>query len=310
MVTRNILLFINPHAGIKKYSSIQKKIETALQHEKLNYQVLHTTPDFNVAFSPALKKNINLCTTVRDNKITDIFIIGGDGTLFLALNSLKDFIDAKNSESDAPTLSFIPCGSGNDFVKNFPYKKDIDEAIKTAIHGNKTKIDIGAANDRFFFNTFGIGFDGETIASMLKKKYLSGHAAYQVSVLGQIVRYKTRPLSFRVDGKPYSGKILMLAVCNGTTIGGGFTFAPNAKIDDGILDICIIFDLGIIKRVFAFLLCQLGLTLKMPASLFLTGKEIIIDNSDVTPAAQTDGELISPAPFIIKILPKKIEVRT
>ena len=85
---------------------------------------------------------------------------------------------------------------------------------------------------------------------MLKRKvpFLSGQVKYYFHVLHILASYKYRDYQLDIDGTQSSAKLISLSITNGTTFGGGFKLSPNAKIDDGYLDICTIGEISSLKR--------------------------------------------------------------
>ncbi|MDB4012854.1 diacylglycerol kinase family protein, partial [Cyclobacteriaceae bacterium] len=165
-MSRHFFVLINPQSGRGKSQKIGKKVAEFLRRHEIKFAVFETRNDCRGA------------QTVEENltpDYTDLMIIGGDGTINEAINGLK---------LDLP-VSFIPSGSGNDFVKNIRIGSTLETQLDTALHGPITRIDIGLCNDRKFINGVGIGFDGQIAADMIHRKvpFLSGQLKYYYHVL-------------------------------------------------------------------------------------------------------------------------------
>lgn len=163
--------------------------------------------------------------------------VGGDGTI----NGVaRGIFEAKKG-----ILGIIPYGTGNDTVKGLGWTKDFDEAVYRLLHGSHRKIDCGLADRHFFINIASIGFDADAANRTDRiKQYVRGSFAYKLAVAESLIRY--RPLKFRTD-MGEEEKLFLLAVCNGTTYGGGFRIMPVAKMDDGFFDICLIREIPRLK---------------------------------------------------------------
>jgi diacylglycerol kinase family enzyme len=101
-----------------------------------------------------------------------------------------------------------------------------------------------------FVNGLGIGFDAAVAERTLHISYASGTLLYIIAVLQTLGRYVSPVYSVSVDGRITTSKNLLIAVGNGICAGGGFYLTPEAKIDDGLLDLCLIENvssLGILK---------------------------------------------------------------
>ncbi len=137
-------------------------------------------------------------------------------------------------------LAVIPIGSGNDFVKMFNLPADVGQAVEIICRNNRMRIDVGKVGDVIFPNGLGIGFDAWVVRESLKVKRLRGFLIYLYSVLKTLFLYKNEPVTFSANGSVEEKKIFLIAVGNGVAMGGGFYLTPQAAIDDGKFDVCII----------------------------------------------------------------------
>ena len=169
------------------------------------------------------------------NKDSILYSIGGDGTLNEIVNGV--------ARTDA-TIAVIPCGSGNDFIKTITKIKDPMKILCSYKNMLSKKIDIGQINDRYFINIASIGFDAEIVynAKAYKKlPLISGELSYLFSTIRTIVKMKPNDVEIIINNRETNNyKILLIAIANGKYYGGGMKPAPNAIIDDGILDICLV----------------------------------------------------------------------
>jgi len=292
LTNRKFLVIANPVSGKRKAPEIVKALGERLDGEGFQKEVKFTSLDLDAK---------EIVMAAQSDEYTDLVIVGGDGTLNQAINGLQ---------KSNWVISTIPAGTGNDFVKNIEIGKALKDQIETVVHGTPRLIDVGVCNKRKFINGVGIGFDGQIVYEMLHKKtFLTGHAAYYYHVLRILASYIERSFMFSIDKKLEARELILMTVGNGTTFGGGFKLTPNAQLDDGLLDVCLVGRLSPLRR---FL--NVG---KLSTGTHLTLQEIeerkcstisIEENSMLE--AHIDGEYLGNPPFEIQILPKAIQIRS
>jgi diacylglycerol kinase (ATP) len=167
---------------------------------------------------------------------------GGDGTVNEVING---FMTA-NDERARGTLGVIPIGSGNDFAWGIGVARDLRGACERLFVGRRRQVDIGRIGDggehsRYFCNGVGIGFDAAVACEVRKMRRVGGFLMYLVGVMRTLVLHHKAPHTIiRIDGQEISGEFLMVTVSSGQRYGGGFRITPEAVMDDGSLDLCIV----------------------------------------------------------------------
>jgi len=289
-MNRKIFVIWNPFAGGKSLK-ICKKLSETLDELQIDYQVFDTNES---------KSATKTVAEFLDESFTDLIIIGGDGTINEAVNGLN---------YDIP-VSIIPAGTGDDFIKNVNLGKDVNTQIQTAINGTISKIDLGQCNDRKFVNGVGIGFDGQIVEDMDSKKVplLKGHAAYYYHVLRILGGYRERPFKFKIDDQNFEKDLILLTVGNGTTFGGGFKLMPEARIDDGLLEVCEIGKVSGLRRFLNIHKLSGGTHGSLNEVNFYKAKKVTVSANDRL-FAHIDGERMGQPPYEIKILPKALQIR-
>ncbi|MBR4083067.1 MAG: diacylglycerol kinase family lipid kinase [Lachnospiraceae bacterium] len=234
-------IIINPAsrsgAGKKLWKSI---VEPYLMEQKIEYISYFSKHPGDVA---ALAAQITNGASVSAPR--KLIILGGDGTVNEALQGIQDF--------RAVTLGYIPTGSSNDFARDLELPKDTLEAVKRVFeHGTTHKMDVGCVSfadgtQRYFAVSCGMGFDAavceETNRSAFKKTLNHirlGKLAYLSIAIKQLFIARSASCTITLDDKPAFtiNKYLFSASMLHRYEGGGFKFCPNAKSDDGIIDIC------------------------------------------------------------------------
>lgn len=176
-------------------------------------------------------------SAVRDG-YDHLFAGGGDGTLNEVLNGAARVPGGLA----AITLGVIPLGTGNDFATAIGLPDDVDAALTALLESSVTGVDVGRLNDRCFINVSAGGFVAEVSDAVDPRlKTLTGRLAYLIG--GAAVMFDHEPVGARVDdghGASAEMRLHMFAVCNSRLVGGGRLIAPDALIDDGLLDVCLV----------------------------------------------------------------------
>ena len=191
-------------------------------------------------------------TDVMDEAIAagypTIIAAGGDGTWSAAANRIM------HSGRNDVMLGLLPAGTGNDFGKSIGVRSDRVPQIIDAIAERRTRtIDVGRVGDRYFLNVVGMGFDIAVIDDAARTPLLKGDLLYRVCALKQLFRFPGLPLTVRdASGAGERAPHLMLVISNANYFGGSFHIAPNASLDDGLLDAVSILDAGPLERARLF----------------------------------------------------------
>ena len=184
---------------------------------------------------------------VRDG-VTRIVIGGGDGSV----NEVVDAM-AKLPREQRPELAILPLGTANDFATACRIPANSLEALHLAVSGSCTVVDIAKANDRHFANMATAGFGAQVTAEtpVELKNFLGGGAYTLTGVLKAINFVPYQGKMKTPDFESEMTGVVVAAICNGRQAGGGQVLAPNAYINDGLLDVVILsqFPLGDIPRV-------------------------------------------------------------
>ncbi len=173
-----------------------------------------------------------------------IVAVGGDGTWGNVANAVL------RAGAEA-TLGFVPAGTGSDFGKSLGIPRDDVAACARIIRAGRCRlVDVGQIEDRYFLNICGFGYDVAVLESSWKVRWLSGDLLYLYCALWQIYSYQGTPLVITADGGPPEEQTsLMLIVANARIFGGMFRIAPQAELDDGLLDGVVFGDMSFGSRL-------------------------------------------------------------
>jgi YegS/Rv2252/BmrU family lipid kinase len=137
-------------------------------------------------------------------------------------------------------LGIVPCGSGNGLARALGLPRRADAAYVRALRGGPVRVDAGELAGRLFFNVAGIGFDAHVARRFNRLGLRRGFFAYLRVGLGALFEYVPRSYEIRLADRLVAGPALMVVVANGPEFGNAARIAPNARVDDGLLDVVIV----------------------------------------------------------------------
>lgn len=224
MPKKKLVFIINPISGNQNKSAILKQIEKRIPDYVSEYEIFYTE-------GPSHATDLAR-TAVKEGK--DIVIaIGGDGTVNETASGLLHSNVA---------LGIIPSGSGNGLSRHLQISNNIGNAIKGLQESEVFKMDVCTVNDTPFYNLAGVGYDAK-VAHEFAKKGTRGLSTYVNSTIRLWRKYKPKKYKLTIDGVPFKTTALMVSFANGSQFGNNAFIAPNARLDDGLMDISILHNL-------------------------------------------------------------------
>jgi YegS/Rv2252/BmrU family lipid kinase len=238
-----------------------------------------------------------------------IIAAGGDGTVNEVLNGIGDVPDG----FDRARLGVLPLGTVNVFAREIHLPKSIPEAWKILQRGNERRIDVpmvefsahGKSARRYFIQLAGAGLDARAIELVnWKHKKQVGPLAYVIAGLKALREPKPR-ITVRAEGREFSGELVLTG--NGRLYGGSFAVFPNAKLDDGFLDVCCLprADFPTLIRCAPGVLLRGELPEKQVHRLCVKKFEL---TSETAAAFELDGEWVGHLPATFSISPLQVRV--
>lgn len=232
--------------------------------------------------------------------------VGGDGTVHEVANGL---LGAARGEATIP-MGVIPVGSGNDFVRALDTPPDPMEAARALPGAEPRRVDAGRVNGRFFMNGVGAGFDARVAIRARGIPWLKGTPLYGLALLRELISLHTPEVRVRLDDREVAaGPVTLVTSSNGPSHGGGFLLCPEARVDDGELDLLVVEALPR-RQVLGFLTSSLqGGHPGRPGVHLHRGRRVEISSADPLPV-HVDGEILDRAAtrLEIEILPGRLTV--
>ena len=305
MDLKDAKLFINPAAGRWRGKKLATKIYNYLAQHGLNS---------DISFSLNKRDMIDLVKQAVMNGQQTIIVAGGDGTIFEAVNGIMQA--KKINQSINVTLGIIPLGTGNDFIKAANIPKNWRDACDQIITATPQTIDVAKVitknKSAYFINNIGSGFDAGIGITASKMPILRGKIVYVIGLIWHLIKGVPNPnIEYSVDGSRHKSKMTLTAVTNGTTYGGSFKIAPQASINDGLLDAIIAPPLGRITAIPLILRLLFGTHLKRNDVVHVQCKKFHL-KSDMPIPVVADGEIIDEActEYSIEILERQLSLLT
>lgn len=290
MKHQDFCLLVNPFAGRGRTIAILNQIKSTLA----------TLP---VHFHTVITESVEHANQVIDEAVDrdeSIVALGGDGTVRAISNKIHQL---------KGRLAVIPAGRGNDLARTLKIPKDPIAACKVIAQRHLTQIDMAKIDGQCFLGICSVGFDSVANRFASATKLFKGANAYLYGGLCALFTWRAANFLLNIDGKELEHKGYTVAIANAPCYGGGMYLAPQAKIDDGLLDIVLIDDIPKFKflinipRIFTQSIAQ------APGITFLRGKNIEI-TTDPKYTLYADGDPIGPTPLKITVVPKALEIYT
>lgn len=295
--SQRIVVILNPESGTSG-EKFQETIENSLKSHGLTYELWPTEPEVGGG---------KLAARAVKEGATHILACGGDGTVMAVINGV---VKAEQGGEPSVVLSIIPGGTANLLATALKIPAETEDAVKVAVEGRDTVIDLGQCDEVYFALGLGLGLTGRMVATTSsREKERWGRLAYAKALL---IELGARPHQFTLkldDARPTRRKGVAVIVANAGEIGGKLRFAPDAKTDDGLLDVCILRRFYF-RDVMRILIRSLwGDVRHDRAVTFLQAKRIEI-RSDPPLDLQVDGEEVeSRAPLVAEVVPAALKVR-
>ncbi|KAA3662486.1 MAG: diacylglycerol kinase family lipid kinase [Calditrichaeota bacterium] len=305
-MNRKIIGIINPVAGHRKTRQSWELFAQALQENGLRCSALITD-------APGSATNL---TRNAIKTGTDVIVaVGGDGTLSEVVNGFYE--NGALLRNDVK-LAILPKGTGTDFYRGLSLP-NTPRHVATCIRNDNTKtMDVGLLTyttldgqkcSHYFANIADLGYGGALIYRINGlTKLLGGSAAYLLGLLYNLFKYKNAKLHYRFDdGEIQHGSFLAVIAANGRCFGGGMWIAPDAQLDDGLLDCVLVGDLskpgivGNISRLYR------GTIKYHPKAITARARKLEVW-SDEEVLVERDGEFAGKLPVTVEILPAQINL--
>lgn len=233
---RKFIFLINPISGTAKKEAVIQEINNFCTTKNLSFEILPTNALGNYDF---------LVDKIRSERISDLVLVGGDGTVNQVVGSMV-------AAQVKINFGIIPCGSGNGLAFTAGIPKKTTKALELLLTGEPKYIDAFEVNGRFSCMLSGLGFDAK-VAHVFAQKAYRGLLSYTQQSLLHF--FKAHPYQFEIKLEEHSffTEAFFISIANSNQFGNNVKIAPHASLSDGLLDIVIVQKMNKAKLPFAIL---------------------------------------------------------
>lgn len=218
---RFIIYIINPISGSKSKKELQPFIEKKTAEKNIPFLVFPSVASGDYSF---------LYPIIEEQRVTDVVIAGGDGTVNQVVNSLMAF---------NINFGIIPFGSGNGLAFTAKIPRQPAKALEVIFKGKASPVDGYIINNQFACMLAGLGFDAK-VAYDFAQQQKRGLATYVKQVVKNFFSAKTYLFDIKLKNFEFSTDAYFISIANSNQFGNNFTIAPKASLSDGLLDIVIV----------------------------------------------------------------------
>lgn len=289
----DVVLLVNATAGRHRSARQADLIATRLQSAGLSSRI-DCPPD-----ALALKA---AAADAAASGSRAVFALGGDGTIHWAVQGLA---------GTSTPLGVVPLGTGNDIATAIGHDDPEAGPLIAAVLADRTRvIDIAHATlegvERAFLGVLSTGFDSTVNERANALRWPRGTAKYLRAMVAELPRFTARAYRVVADGVTTSGPGMLVTVGNGPAFGGGMKVCPEAVMDDGLLDLTWLSEVGVLEFLRVFPRVYSGTHLSHRAVRTLRAAAFAIDAPGQV--AYADGERLGPLPVNIRIAPQSFSV--
>jgi diacylglycerol kinase (ATP) len=289
-----VLFIYNPEAGNGLIRNSLDEIIDKFQKKKLQVIPFRTEKGDYLT---------DLFAQMNQTEFKKIIVAGGDGTINKVVNvMIKQGIDLP--------LAIFPSGTANDFAYYFDLPTDLKRMIKVATEENYTYADVGRVNEKHFVNVAALGF----LVDVSQKtdpnvKNTLGVVSYYLRGIGELPNLKPIPVKITSDVYNSVDNIYFMLVMNGRSAGGFKKIAPQASVNDGLLDVVIFLEMPIMELMPLLVSVLTGNHADNKNVITFSTSKLLVE-SDQPISTDIDGEKGSELPLDISVLHNRIRVNT
>jgi diacylglycerol kinase (ATP) len=285
-----IIILLNPNAGRARARIVLREALEGLRRAGI---------EIDVQESRDAQHLLALARQAAAETPDAIVSLGGDGTHHYVLNGMVG--------SEVP-LGIISCGSGNDFAKGLGIPTQARKAAEILCTGIIRRVDLARVGNSVYGCIAGAGFDSVvTRYANERVRRLRGAWAYAWSILRCLETYRPEPLEVVSEAQNFSGEAIFAVVGNNVSYGGGIHLTPRAKLDDGLLDVCIVPYLGKWELLRWIPRAYRGEHLKHPRIIYFQTPKVSLSTTSHLELFG-DGEFMRELPATIEIVPRVLPV--
>ena len=295
-------VIVNPVAGANSTHRKWPHISGLLSHDGLS---------FDHEYTEGVGHAIELAKTAASDGYRYVVAVGGDGTVNEVANGILH-----STEAGSMALGVISTGTGSDFARSVGIPRHYVNACSALASPQRKLIDVGVVEyqskgqsvRRFFVNVAGIGFDAAAVETTERMpKYFGGTIPYLAGLIRTLFGYRNKSVVLRIGDRVEEARLLSVVVSNGKYFGGGMHVAPEASLDDNLLDVVIIGDIGKFDLLKSLPMVYKGTHGDHPKVSMEKATKIDVESPERI-LVHADGELLGEGPASFRLMPAALSI--
>ena len=293
-VPKRVGLVVNPTAG--KNRGMALGLEVAQRMRAAGHEVLDLSDE---TYAAARDRALGAIAQGLDV----LAVVGGDGMVHLGVELAAE---------TKTTLAIIAAGTGNDVARGLGLPvHDPVRAADLVTTGLPRTIDAVRHVDahgirHWYVGVLGAGFDSLVNERANTWPWPKGQMRYNLAILRELPLFRAIPYVVTVDGVRHDTKAMLVVVGNGPSYGGGMQVLPDARFDDGLLDVLLLHEISTIEFLKVFPKVFKGGHVGHPAVEIIRGRSATLEASGIV--AYADGERFAPLPLTVEVVPGAVTV--
>ena len=281
-------LLVNPSAGSGRAMKRLPAIRVELDRHGMHHQVVMTT---------GIEQGCRQAREAAGRGEIPV-VVSGDGLIGQIGGALA---------GTGATMGVIPGGRGNDFARVLGIPDDPAGAVAALAGGASREIDVGEVNGRRFLCIASCGFDSDANRIAHEARFIRGQLVYAYAALRALLAWKPARFTLTLDGERTEFRGYAVAAANSRAYGGGMFIAPDAELDDGLLDVVTTAKVGKLRFLVNLPKVFSGKHVENPEVSVSRAAEVLIE-ADRPFAVYADGEHLADLPATVRLLPRALRV--
>lgn len=247
---------------------------------------------------------VGLVRAAQDDSLDAVALAGGDGTVSLSLEALGE-------RRNRVPLGFLPVGSGNDFARDCGVPRALGDAFRLLLAAERRTVDLARCEPlgRRLCCLAAVGLDEAALRIIYASWLPRSKGLNVIAALRALSVYRPRPVRITWEGGGFEGEVMFAAVTNTRSYGGGFMVCPRARLDDGLLDVCIVKRTGRVRLVANFPRILAGTHGDLPEVVMAQSPWVRIESAGGALPVPLDAELdLAQTPIELRCEPGALDV--